>query len=241
MSLSLVAARSPARARLADLIAARNRVSEVLEARRRDSIGFPYAFEEREEKLEAEIRRASTSASPSMSEDHYRREETAARRAAALIRGDDLPEEEPTGDKRLAALRVELEELRAEMRRSRMLMEKKREDVAALERELGSADGRIVMAAKEVVTAESDRAAIVAEYEHHAARAAILGRALDVVRAGNAPPDLHAARNAALAAGPCPWAQAAERLRTDPDAPMPTIEAALAAVGGPGPSARDAE
>ena len=239
--LALVTARSPARAALAERIAERDHVAGVLETRKRDSVESPYNFDEREGKLEAAIREASTSAS--MNTDHYRRERATAARTAALLRGEQPPEEEPTAEERVAALKAELETLQAQWRRSRALAEKRTADVTVLERELRDANDRIATAAREVVSSEGGFAAVLAEHDYHAARAAFLARALDpsqlTLSDTRTAPDLSAAKRTALAA-PCPWAVAAELLRTDPDAPLPTVEAALASVGGPRPSSRAA-
>lgn len=74
-------------------------------------------------------------------------------------------------------LRAEYERPEAEVGKARMLEEKKIEDVAAVERGFGCANDRIAMVVREVVAADYDRATVLAEYEFHAARAAILARA----------------------------------------------------------------
>lgn len=223
--------RSSARAALANAIADRDRIAALHADRNRRAETYPNALWERKDDLAARLKAASSPA---------RGQFAAYERAAAILAGVEPDDTDPAD-----ALRADLAEVEAELAADRKRRDTLREDVHALANSLMSATGRVRDAAAAVMVAEGGRAALIVEHDQLAARAAILARAIDGAASpwtlGQPKPhhDLHAARNAALAAAPCPWASAAERLTTDPDAPMPTIEAALAAVGT-GSSARDA-
>jgi hypothetical protein len=230
--------RSPARKALAEAITERARIAKV----RRDLEAAPFpprkhGDEDREEKIEKILARGGSLASSFRPEDRERA------RVEALLRGETPPEDPADVDPR-TALREELELIRSESRERRRLVERRRADVSAVSERLDHADAVVRSAASAVMLEEGGRDALIAEYERVAGPAAILLRAIEAASpwvSGSPKPsfDASAARNNALAAAPCPWAIAAERLITDPDAPLPSIEAALAVVGS-GSSARNA-
>lgn len=234
--VSLHPARSPARIALADAIAERARVADALRLRegKLTANHVPEAAWERRDEIERDLRRSTGMTGNNV--DAFRRME----RTAALMRGEDpIDPVDPA-----VALRAELKEIDDRIAASREAGNRISADIEALREALTTAENRVRSAAAAVMAAEGGRAALIAEHDRLAAQAAILLRAIEGAASpwiGGGPKphhDVHAASRAALATL-CPWAAAAERLTTDPDAPMPTIEAALAAVGA-GPSARAA-
>lgn len=215
-------ARSPARAKLATAIAERDRIKGIHDDRKARADDFPVELFDRQDDLEARIRSAT---SP------VRGQFAAYERAEMILAGEEPDNTDPT-----EALRAELSEVLAEIEKGRKLRSELAEDVHALANALMSAEGRVREAAAVVMTAEGGRAALIAEHTRLAAQVAILARAIDGAASpwisGNPKPhhDLNAVTRETLKVAPCPWAAAAERLHTDPDAPMPTIAAALAAV-----------
>ena len=199
---------------------------------------LPYSTWERRDEIEHELGRASGNAGKNT--EVFRRME----RTAALLRGEDPAALADPVDPAVA-LRAELVEIDERVAKSQEARRQISADLDALRDALRGAEVAVWDAANAVMAAEAGRTALIAEHDRLVARAAILARAIDGAaspRVGSAPKpthDLVAPVRAALAAAPCPWAEAAERLRTDPDAPIPTIEAVLAAVGA-GPSARNA-
>jgi len=224
-------ARSPARARLAEAIAERDRIKGIHDDRKARSEVIPEELFDRQDDLEARIRSATSPA---------RGQFAAYERAAAIMAGEEPDDTDPT-----EALRAELAEVEAEIDKGRKLRSALSEDAHALANTLMSADGRVREAADAVMSAEGGRAALIAEHARLSAQVAILARAIDGAASpwitGNPKPshDLNAVSRETLKAAPCLWAQAAERLKSDPDAPLPTIEAALAALVA-GPSAKNA-
>lgn len=229
-------ARSPARIALAAAIAERARVADVLRLREGKLAAnhVPETVWERRDEIERDLRRSTGMTGENV--DAFRRME----RTAALMRGEDpVDPVDPA-----IALRAELKEIDERIAASREAGERISADVEALREALTSAESHVRATAAAVMAAEGGRAALIAEHDRLAAQAAILLRAIEGAASpwiGGGPKphhDAHAASRAALAT-PCSWAAAAERLRTDPDAPLPTIDAALAAVGS-GQSARNA-
>lgn len=243
--LSLVAARSPARAALAERIAEREQIAKAL--RDLQDAPFPprrFGDQDREEQIERILARPPSPSGAFAPAQSFAEEARKRERVEALLRGE-TPVEAPADVDPRVALREELENIQAESRERRALRERRDVDLAALREHLSYADAVVRGAAAEVMADEGGRDALIAEYERLAGPAAILMRAIEAASPwtpGAPRPsfDPAAARNVALAAAPCPWAAAAERLRTDPDAPIPTVEAALAAVGGPAASAKNA-
>lgn len=234
--LALVAARSPARAALAERIAERDRIAKAL--RDLQDAPFPprrFGGEDREEEIERILARPAPGQGAFAPAHSFAAEARERERVEALLRGE-TPAEAPADVDPKIALREELENIRAEARERRAFGERRRADVDAVKERLSYADAVVRGAAAEVMAEEGGRDALIAEYERLAGPAAILQRAIEAASPwtpGAPRPsfDPAAARNAALAVAPCPWAEAAELLKTDPDAPLPTVEAALASVG----------
>lgn len=236
MSLSLVATRSPARAALAERIAEREQIAKRL--RDLQDAPFPprrFGDQDREEQIERILARPPSPSGAFAPAHSFAAEARERERVEALLRGE-TPAEVPVDVDPRVALREELQNIQAEARERRALRERRDVDLAALREHLSYADAVVRGAAAEVMAEEGGRDALIAEYEKLAGPAAILQRAIEAASPwtpGAPRPsfDPAAARNAALAVAPCPWAEAAELLKTDPDAPLPTVEAALASVG----------
>lgn len=224
--------RSPARADLAKAIAKRDHVAEILRAHEEkyEATETPYATWERRDEIERELGKASGVTGKNV--EAFRRME----RTAALLRGEDPAELVDPVDPAVA-LRAELAEIDERLAKDQETRRRISADVDDLRKALDTADRTVRSAATGVMAAESARDALIAAHAEHAAKAAILARAIEgaaspLAGGGPAPSiDFVAPVRAALAVAPCPWAEAAELLKTDPDAPLPTVEAALASVG----------
>ncbi len=233
--------RSPARTALAKAVAERDHVAEVLRGfeEKYEAVETPYATWERRDEIERELGKASGVTGKNV--ETFRRME----RTAALLRGEDPADIADPVDPSVA-LRAELAEIDERLAKAQETRRRISADVDDLRKALDSADSAVRSSAAAVMAAEGGRDALIAAQAEHAAKAAILARAIEGAaspRVGGGPApscDFVAPVRAALAAAPCPWAAAAELLKTDPDASIPTVEAALASVGGPRSSARNA-
>jgi predicted nucleic acid-binding Zn-ribbon protein len=174
-------------------------------------------------------------------------------RIQALIDGAPAPDDDlDAAEKEIAALREEAAEIAAREERIDRHNAQVDADLSELRERLGSAERAVKDAAAVVMAAEGGRDALIAAHARAVAIETALRKAIEGAASPWVPPapqpqhsfstvTYYANRDAL----PCLWGTAAERLRTDPDAPLPTIADALARLPaiddvGAGPSAKNA-
>lgn len=208
-------ARSPERDRLAGTIAERARVADLVRAREvKHQEEADRGLDIRSEiyRLEDDLKR------PRLQHEHDRE--------AALLRGEEPAV--PT----VASIKAEIAGLQAQAADSREVVGRLAQDCALLRNRLHMAEMGVQDAILDVVAAEVDRATLITLHARLTRQGLLLARAIEgatrVQRIGD-PPPADIGNAICLSTLPaCPWAAAVARLNTDPDVPLPSIEAALA-------------
>lgn len=175
-------------------------------------------------------------------------------RIRALIDGGPVPDDLDAVEKEIAALREEAAEIAAREGRIERHNAQVDADLVELRGRLDSAERDVKRAADVVMSAEGGRDALIEAHARAVAIETVLRKAIEGAASpwmpGSPRPDHSFSMvvyRANRDAPPCLWGTAAERLRTDPDARIPTVADALVTLPdvappavGAGASARDA-
>lgn len=156
-------------------------------------------------------------------------------RIQALIDGDPAPDDDLDAvEKEIAALREERAEIAAREGRIERHNAQVDADLAELRGRLDSAGRDVKRAADVVMRDEGGRDALIAAHARAVAIETALRKAIEGAASPWIPPAPQPSHSFSMVvytanrdAKPCLWGTAAERLRTDPDARIPTIAEAL--------------